>query len=122
MSGFIRRGVQVDRFYEVSGMDPVPDAARCPLDPERVTVSFRCPRGEDVPSARYVSIRGRRLRGKKTVGTYNTGGYSIRPDGTVEPHYKTGEPPVWVQAIVNQAIAEHAEGVGLVPALATTHQ
>lgn len=122
MSGFIRRGVQVERFYEVSGVEPVPDAARCPLDPEGVTVTFRCQHGEEVPRARYVSIRGRRLRGAKTAGTYNTGGYSILPDGTVEPHYKTGEPPVWVQEIVNQAIDEHAEGVGLAPGLATSHQ
>jgi hypothetical protein len=118
MSGFIRRGVQVDRFYEVSGVDSVPDSARCPLDPEWVTVSFRCPRGEGVPTASYITIKGRRLRGKKTIGTYNQGGYSIRPDGTVEPDYKTGEPPAWVQAIVNQAINEHAEGVGLAPTLA----
>jgi len=114
MAEITNKAVEVTRRYTVEGMDPVPDSARCPLDPEEVTVSFRTRYGT-VPHAAYIAIKGRRLRGKKTIGTYNQGGYSIRPDGTVEPHYKTGEPPAWVQEIVNRSIAEHAAGFGLVP-------
>ncbi len=102
-------GVAVDRFYAVAGMDPVPDSSRCPIEPAEVTVRFRA--GSSALCATYVTIKGRRLRGAKTKGTFNMGGYGVLPDGTVEPDHRTGAAPEWVQEIVDRAIAEHNAGL-----------
>lgn len=117
MKEIVSVGVAVDRFYAVIDVEPVPDSARCPLDPSEVTVRFRAYANSPL-RATYVTVKGRRLRGAKTKGTFNQGGYSVLPDGTVEPDYKTGAAPAWVQEIVTQSIAEHAAGVGLVPVAA----
>jgi hypothetical protein len=111
--------INVDRFYLVSGMEPVPDSARCPLDPTDAWVSFRSYTADQPLRACSVSIKGRRLRGAKTIGTFNQGWYSIRPDGSVEPDDKTGDAPTWVQELVDRAISEHTAGVGLIPVQAT---
>lgn len=99
--------ISITRFYTVSGMEPVPDSARCPLDPTEAEVLFQSDRLVDLPRAVVVRIGGKRLRGEKTKGTYSRGYYSVLPDGTVVPDDKTGPAPAWVQEIVTRAIAEH---------------
>ncbi len=115
MSAVAYAGITVHRYYTVSGMEPVPDSARCPLDPTDAHVLFQSDRLVDPPRAVGVRIGGRRLRGAKTKGTYNQGYYSVLADGTVLPDDKTGPAPAWVQEVVDRAIAEHAAGFGLTP-------
>lgn len=102
---FTLKQVEINLVYTVSDVEPVRDSAGCPINPDEVTVSFRSRSGQLRPT--FIEIMGRRLRGAKTAGTYNRGGFSIQDDGTVEPDYRRGVPPAWVQAAVDQAIARH---------------
>lgn len=102
--------VEVSRWYRVSGVEPTPDSAGCPLDPEDAVVTFGDLHGG--LRARHVSVRGRRMRGVKTAGTYNQAGYGVDANGNVEPHYRRGMPPAWVQQVVDQAIEHQAAGRG----------
>jgi hypothetical protein len=106
--------VEVTRIFRVSGAEPVTDSAGCPLDPEEVSVVFREIHG--VLRAAWVGVKGRRMRGEKTKGTYNRGGFGIYDSGNIEPHYRRGLPPMWVQQVVNRAIQEQADGRGFKPA------
>lgn len=105
MTEITRSRVDVERVYKVSGAEPVRDSARCPIDPSGATVSFVIRNGKT--RAQSIVITGKRLRGAKTVGTYSRGYYGIRPDGSVESHYRTGDPPQWVTDVVRQAITDH---------------
>lgn len=104
--------VEVGRRFRVSGVEPVPDTAGCPLDPEDAVVTFREING--VLRATYVAVRGKRMRGAKTAGTYNRAGYGVDANGNIEPHYRRGMPPPWVQQVVDQAIEHQAAGRGLI--------
>ncbi len=115
MRKILGNGVSVDRHYTVTEMDPVRDSVGCPLDPTAATVRFHAYCGAEIAVV-GIEIEGRRLRGLKTKGTMNRAYFSVRPDGTVKPHHKYGEAPVWVWQVVSQAIAEH--GAGLVPTTA----
>ncbi len=117
--GHITAGsIDVDRRYTVSDMEPVRDSAGCPLDPTAAVVRFRARRGRELAVV-GVEVEGNRMRGLKTKGTHNRGYYTVQVDGTVEPHYRYGDAPDWVQDVVNRALADHAVGVGLAPAAVT---
>ncbi len=114
MTQFDPMGISVVRYYRFTGVEEIRDNSGVRIAPEEAGVHFRSYKDElVVPS--YVTIRGRRLGGKKTQGTYSEGGYSVLPDGTVQPHYKYGEALAWVSELVQHAIAEHAGGAGLAP-------
>lgn len=111
-------GISVHRFYTVSDAEPVPDSARCPLDPTEAVVIFQS--HTLAGPLRVIGIRviGKRLRGEKTKGTRNEGYYSVVRD-VVKPDDRTGSPPAWVQQVVDRAVAEHAAGIGLAPVAVT---
>lgn len=104
--------IEIDRSYAITDAAPVLDSARCPIDPDKAIVRFSVAGGGAL-RATYVVVKGKRLRGARTLGRYKQGGWSIRTDGTVEPDYRGGTPAAWVQDVVDRAITEQHAGFGL---------
>lgn len=98
--------IEVRRTYDVSGLDQVRDCVGCTLDPHEATVGFSTRHHELRPIG--VRVKGRRTSGLKTTGHYNDAHFNVRPDGTVEPHYRWGPPPAWVTKVVRLAIEQQS--------------